>query len=122
MPSYYFQVTDPSGATLLSTTDISLRKVCLDANGYITSTNEADNGVGDPEVIPGKCPGTIAVLISPFLPTPNNGNEYKVWITPVAAYTGSSGANFGFGAYSTHAHAQIDTCTRHSVSTHAAAH
>jgi len=85
-------VTDPSGATLLSTTDITAREVCLDANGYFVNTTTPDLG---PEVIDGKCPNTIAVLISPFDQTPNPGNEYKAWITPISAYEPGSGV-FGF--------------------------
>lgn len=81
---YYFQVTDPSGATLLSTDDAVCRQlevtlgtggtgvisgaslaspaICRHANGSLNTNNG----------------GSIPVQLIPFLDTPNNGGEYKV--------------------------------------------
>ncbi len=72
--TYYFQVTDPSGGTLLSTDPASCRQLkvvggvvvgatgsCPHANGALNPTN-----------------GTMPVQLIPFNNTPNNGGEYKV--------------------------------------------
>ena len=82
---YYFQVTDPSGADLLSTDDIEERRVNV-AGGFI------NNYLGTThDVALGKCAGAISVGLIPYLDTPNAGGEYKVWITPVGAYDPPNG-------------------------------
>ena len=79
---YVFQVTDPSGKTLLSTDPVECRQFTIQ-NGIITST------------APSSCPhstgtdadhGAITVQLFPFNDTPNNGGEYKVWVTLLANY------------------------------------
>jgi hypothetical protein len=45
----------------------------------------------------GPC-GSKVVQLIPFLPTPSSGNEYKVWLTPVAAYDLAGSGFFGFQA------------------------
>ena len=78
---YYFQVTDPSGGTLLSTDDIAERAVRV-SGGVITEylgTTHVPTGDG-------KCPGSISVQLLPYNDTPNNGGEYKVWMTPTDSY------------------------------------
>ena len=81
---YYFQVTDPSGKTLLSTDNAVCRQLmvgggrvlgaapvpCLHANGTPNPAN-----------------GAIPVQLAPFSASPNKGNEYKVWIVPVGSAT-----------------------------------
>ena len=67
--AYYFQVTDPSGAALL--TAEPPRTVTV-ANGVFT-----------------------LVQLAPFANTPNSGGEYKVWLTPVDAYRPGEGV-WGF--------------------------
>jgi hypothetical protein len=81
---YYFFVTDPSGATLLSTDHAECRTlqviggvvagaapgVCPHANGSLNPLN-----------------GSTPVQLIPFLDTPNSGGEYKVWLVPVGAAT-----------------------------------
>jgi len=120
--TYYFQVTDPSGATLLSADNIACREVVV-SGGRIT-------GVPSPK--PAGCPtglhplgtfdssnGEMPVELCPSTPsprtdnlsagtpdfdahnwcdtTPNNGGEYKAWVIPVASYDPSKCAsNFGF--------------------------
>lgn len=84
---YYFQVTDPSGSTLLSSDLIENRKVKV-AYGVII---EAVHSTGI-----GKCAGSIAVQLAPFDPTPNPGGEYKVWMTPVGLYTDPTKGFHGF--------------------------
>jgi hypothetical protein len=118
--TYYFQVTDPSGAVLLSTDDITCREVVVSAGRIIgippgspsTACVASDGGKGgfhntgtpDPSTgqtpvqlcAPSGCPGG-----SPdFLDTPNHGGEYKVWATPIQFYfncsSGASPRSFGF--------------------------
>src|SRR5947208_658028 len=73
--TYYFQVTDPNGNTLLSTDNISCRQLqvigeivagatgpaCQHANGAINNNNG----------------GSLPVQLIPFNDTPNTGGEYK---------------------------------------------
>lgn len=81
--TYYFQVTDPSGKTLLSTDNAVCRQLtvtggrvsgaagpCAHANGTFNSAT-----------------GTLPVQLAPFLTSPNKGNEYKVWLVPVGSAT-----------------------------------
>jgi hypothetical protein len=79
---YYFQVTDPSGSTLLSNDPIENRIVKV-ADGVII---EAVHFTGI-----GKCAGSRAVQLAPFGPTPNPGGEYKVWMTPMGSYDSMKG-------------------------------
>lgn len=95
---YYFQVTDPSGATLLSTdpavcrgvtvsggvvmgaAQFSIDAACAHANG----NQNVDNG-------------SIPVQLIPYNDTPNAGGEYKVWlITKGAATVGEDGITLLF--------------------------
>lgn len=77
---YVFQVTDPSGKTLLSTDAAGCRQFTV-TNGIITDVAPA-----------GSCAhvtgtdvdhGATTVQLMPYNDTPNNGGEYKVWATPV---------------------------------------
>ena len=79
---YVFQVTDPSGKTLLSTDPVECRQFTI-SGGIIVST------------APSSCPhttgvdvdhGAITVQLMPFNDTPNPGGEYKVWVTLLANY------------------------------------
>lgn len=74
--TYVFQVTDPSGKTLLSQDPAKCRQFQV-LNGIITSV-----GVSP-------CPhvtgfdvdhGAITVQLMPYADTPNNGGEYKAWV------------------------------------------
>lgn len=78
--TYSFQVTDPSGKTLLSTDAVGCRQFTVDSSGRIQSVTPS-----------GSCAhvtGTdgedlgITVQLFPFNDTPNNGGVYKVWVTP----------------------------------------
>ncbi len=73
---YYFQVTDPSGKTLLSQDPIECRQFLV-SDGVITA-------------VTGPCPhatgfdvdhGAVTVQLMPYADTPNRGGEYKVWVT-----------------------------------------
>jgi hypothetical protein len=79
---YVFQVTDPSGKTLLSTDPAGCRLFTV-SDGIIVST------------APSSCPhltGTdvdynaLTVQLMPFNDTPNPGGEYKVWVTLLDDY------------------------------------
>jgi len=83
---YVFQVTDPSGKTLLSTDQVECRQFTI-AAGIISSTDTSS------------CPhhtdidvdhGALTVQLIPFDDTPNNGGEYKVWVTLLANYVCSN--------------------------------
>lgn len=79
---YVFQVTDPSGKTLLSTDPVACRQFTVTA-GVISSTD------------PSSCPhvvgadidhSAVTVQLMPYDDTPNNGGEYKVWVTLLEDY------------------------------------
>jgi hypothetical protein len=90
--NYYFQVTDPSGKTLLSTDPVSNRSFTV-SGGVIT----AYTGTGGPVHLTGidqDEPGAITIRLAnlscpaDFAASPNNGGTYKVWVTPVASFIG----------------------------------
>jgi hypothetical protein len=80
---YVFQVTDPSGKTLLSTDAAKCRQIAV-SNGIITSVITA----GGCEHFTGLDVdhGAATVQLMPYLDTPNNGGVYKVWVTLVEDY------------------------------------
>ena len=88
---YYFQVTDPSGKTLLSLDDIEERRVTV-TNGVITAY------MGTTHMTRlGECWSSYTVQLYPYRTTPNDGNEYKVWMTKVIDYDATPGSgSFGF--------------------------
>lgn len=92
---YFFQVTNPNGSVLLSTTPAMERRVKvvggvifgravglpptgMPPNGY----HQEGNGS-----VPNADNGSIPVQLWIFDPTPNNGGEYKVWLIPIAEAT-----------------------------------
>jgi hypothetical protein len=92
---YFFQVTDPSGQTLLSTDVVNNRRFTVSADGVIT----AYTGVGGPVHPTGISQdhpelGAITIRLantscpSDYLDTTNNGGVYKAWATPVASFVG----------------------------------
>jgi len=91
--AYYFQVTDPSGQTLLSEDDAVCRQVLV-----------APSPVSGKGVLYGNAPvpdtctphalgdfsaanGSIPVQLLPYQDTPNNGGEYKLWLIRKTAST-----------------------------------
>lgn len=78
---YYFQVTDPSGKTLLSTDAVQFRRLTV-SGGLINSASThptfPDTGGS----------GGRTVELCPFNDTPNPGGVYKVWVTPVGQLLG----------------------------------
>jgi hypothetical protein len=80
--SYYVQVTDPGGSTLLGTS--------------IGSGNDTPIVVSNGEFA--ACYQLWAILIDPVNPgyadTPNPGGEYKVWVSPTSGFDQSKTDNF----------------------------
>jgi hypothetical protein len=94
---YYFQVTDPSGATLLSTDRLACRVVTV-KDGVITGYKPAGScPFGATDGCPGPSDGphnlgtgpcgddAVSVQLWPFDETPNPGGVYKAWLMPVDA-------------------------------------
>lgn len=84
---YFFQVTDPSGKTLLSTDAQRYRRFTV-TGGLITS-RVAPAVAGDHDTGLDVDHGAVTIELCPFLDTPNNGGEYKVWVTPVGDFAGN---------------------------------
>ena len=96
---YFYQVTDPSGKTLLSTDPQKYRRFTVSA-GIITS-RVAPQVAGDHDTGTDVDHGAKTVELCPFLDTPNNGGEYKAWVTRVSDFAGNpdlvdSGYNPGY--------------------------
>jgi len=79
---YVYKVTNPSGSTLLSTDTIDHRQFTV-SGGVITAVN-------DHPTDPGDC-SSLQLQLAPFDDTPNNGGEYKVWITRLSDYNANGG-------------------------------
>jgi len=91
---YYYQVTDPSGKTLLSLDDISCRMAQVLPNtnnqGVIFGLPPGAPPCSHPDGLSKSLPvdpnGGDPIQLMPFAPTPNNGGVYKLWIVPVDIY------------------------------------
>ncbi len=105
---YVFQVTDPSGKTLLSTDSIRCRTFHVNSAGYIdsvgcscgcpgTTSCAHATGIDTNDAAQGGA-GAITVQLYPFSDTPNPGGVYKVWITPCSKLMppDTSKNSFGF--------------------------
>ena len=95
---YYFQVTDPSGRTLLSLDPVECRSFHVNASGVIDAANR---GPGGCEHLTGIDQdhaelGAITIQLMPYADTPNPGGEYKAWATPVEDYDASADRFHGF--------------------------
>lgn len=80
--TYSYQVTDPSGKTLLSSDATACRQVTVDASGVFQSVAPS-GGCAHATGTDGEDDG-ITVQLFPFDDTPNNGGVYKVWVSPTA--------------------------------------
>ncbi len=76
---YIFMVTDPSGKTLLSTDIAACRQVTVSGGVFAGSVNDCHK---DGATIGGSVP----VQLMPYNDSPNNGDEYKAWLTPASSY------------------------------------
>jgi len=83
--TYVFMVTDPSGQTLLSTDPAACRQVTV-SGGVITGITGTCPAPNVPHVVGVTPAGYATVQLMPYNDTPNNGGEYKAWITPVVSY------------------------------------
>jgi hypothetical protein len=81
---YVFQVTDPSGKTLLSTDTARNRQFRVE-NGIIVEVFNHVTGVDVDH-------GALTVQLMPYKDTPNHGGVYKVWATPLADYLAGAAA------------------------------
>lgn len=93
--TFYFQVTDPSGKTLLSVLPATCRQVTTNAEGRLNGpvVNGCNHIAGELDVLS----GTTGVQLAPFNPTPNNGGVYKVWLIPTdEADIGEDGISLSF--------------------------
>ncbi len=91
--TYYFQVTDPSGKTLLSTDNAACRQLKVAGGRVIGATGPCphSNGTFNP------ANGTTPVQMAPFGQTPNAGTVYKAWLIPTSKATiGSDGKVLSF--------------------------
>ncbi len=84
---YYFQVTDPSGKTLLSTDAQKYRRFTV--SGGIITARVAPAAAADHNTGIDLDHGALTIELCPFLDTPNPGGEYKVWVTPASFFNGS---------------------------------
>src|SRR5713101_2601942 len=81
---YYFQVTDPSGKTLLSTDPVSERAVNVKGGvigSYAASTHATDGKTA--------C-GSLAVNLMPFADAGARKAAYVTWLTPAGSFDGST--------------------------------
>ena len=86
--NYYFQVTDPSGKVLLSLDPVTAREVKVEGGVIVGPAGISSNHSFSAAV--GQCPSQT-VQLCPFGPSPNAGEEYKVWMTKVADYNNADG-------------------------------
>ncbi|HWD84580.1 MAG TPA: hypothetical protein VG321_02435 [Solirubrobacteraceae bacterium] len=83
--SYVFQVTDPSGKTLLSTDPAGCRQFTVSGgqiNGVVAYNSPNCQHVTGIDVDE----ASTTVQLMPYNDTPNPGGEYKVWATSLANY------------------------------------
>ncbi len=78
--TYSFQVTDPSGKTLLSSDAVVCRQFTVNASGVIEDVVAA-GGCEHATGADGE-DGGATVQLFPYANTPNNGGVYKVWVSP----------------------------------------
>ena len=84
---YFFQVTDPSGKTLLSTDAVKFRQIHV-SGGIITGLSGAGNHNTGTDIDH----GATTIELCPFSDTPNPGGVYKVWVTPIDQFVGDTSA------------------------------
>jgi cysteine-rich repeat protein len=86
---YYFAVTDPSGTRVLSSDDVSCRRIRISGNGVIAEVHRDASGCAHAQGVDLHRAerGAITVQLMPFDVSPND--EYAVWVIPVADYDGS---------------------------------
>ena len=88
--TYSYQVTDPSGKTLLSTDPVACRQVTVSGGVFqaVVPAGGCEHATG----LDGE-DGGATVQLFPFADTPNNGGVYKVWVTPTSQLDCSAPGN-----------------------------
>jgi hypothetical protein len=81
--TYYFQVTDPGGSTLLSTDNAACRQLLVTGGRVAGATGPCPHSNGTFNA----ANGTLPVKVAPFSATPNAGNEFKAWLIPTSKAT-----------------------------------
>ena len=76
--TYYFQVTDPSGKTLLSNDNAVCRQLLVSGGRVSGPAGPCPHAAGTFNAANGATP----VQLAPYSQTPNRGAEYKVWLVP----------------------------------------
>ncbi|TFD50617.1 hypothetical protein E3T55_09465 [Cryobacterium frigoriphilum] len=89
--TYSFQVTDPSGGTLLSSDAVECRQFTVDGSGVIQ--NVLASGVCAHATGSDGEDGGATVQLFPYADTPNNGGVYKVWVSPTSRLDCSAAGN-----------------------------
>jgi len=82
--TYIFQVTDPSGKTLLSSDPAGCRQVVVSGGVFASVVDYVVNGSNCKhftDINQFTQVGSITVKLMPYNDTPNNGGVYKVWVT-----------------------------------------
>ena len=77
--TYYFQVTDPSGANLLSIDSAACRQLVV-FSGRIAAAAGSGCPRPHPSGLTNSANGSTPVKLAPFTDTPNAGGMYKVWL------------------------------------------
>jgi hypothetical protein len=91
--TYVFQVTDPSGKTLLSTDKAGCREIVV-SGGVITGAGTDSVTMGCAHALSlVNASGNQTVQLIPYNDTPNPGGVYKAWVTFLSDYTGTFGCN-----------------------------
>jgi hypothetical protein len=80
---YFFQVTDVSGETLLSSDEVRLRQFLV-ADGVI----EGVSGQGSHTVWVNSLSGAASVQLCPYADSPDSSGMYQVWVTRVEDFKG----------------------------------
>lgn len=86
---YVFQVTEPSGKTLLSQDAIGCRQFQVAGGNIVNGLPGPCSHVQTPTLANGGYP----VQLMPYADTPNPGNEYKVWAELLSNYQQSCGSD-----------------------------
>lgn len=98
--TYVFMVTNPNGDVLLSTDAAGCRQVIV-IGGFFAGVVPFDTC----QHALGTLGASTPVQLIPYLDTPNNGGEYKVWLTPLGSYLCNGDLNVvdcGIGGPDTH--------------------
>jgi len=94
---YYFQVTDPSGKTLLSTDPVANRSFLVSGGVIVAYSGDGSRPihVTGPDLVHPEL-GAITIRLAnlscpvDFKATSNNGGAYKVWVTPGSSFIGDA--------------------------------